>query len=196
MPQKNRPLHRARLLPFFKRGKIFVLSCTVRPSAKRILRLVSMRQSLPASMRSMVDSDTPARLASSALAINWASRNLCTLFTGVATSIGERISRVIRVGVKQQGCIEGALSRRYNSTAPSSMDPTAYPPALAVVQNRTLAFCRGDAERRLAHTPARRAERAFRHARSGITRQGRTRGSCRGVRAEKARAARRRGYGF
>src|SRR5437868_2538901 len=37
------------------------------------------------------------------------------------------LSRVIRVGVKQQGCIEGALSRQYNSTAPASRKASCIP---------------------------------------------------------------------
>src|SRR3954464_420058 len=47
-------------------------------------------------------------------------------------------SLVIRVGVKQHGCIEGALRRQYNSTAPASRKVPAHPPRLAVVENRTL----------------------------------------------------------
>src|SRR5438874_2753964 len=37
------------------------------------------------------------------------------------------LSRVIRVGVKQQGCIERALSRQYNSTAPASRKASCIP---------------------------------------------------------------------
>jgi len=49
------------------------------PSASRILRLVSMRHGHPASTRSIVSGDTPARRASSALLIIASWRSLRTL---------------------------------------------------------------------------------------------------------------------
>src|SRR5207237_5647615 len=64
------------------------------------------------------------------------------------------LSAGLRVGVKQQGCIEGALRRQYNSTAPSSGKRPAYPPRLAVVRNRTLGIGRRNARNRFAHTLA------------------------------------------
>src|ERR1700730_16952282 len=80
LPKKTSPTQRA-AFPLPRLRKTLGTSRSVRPRAKRIFRFVSIRQFSPDSMRSIVDSDTPARRASSALPSDCASRNFCTLFT-------------------------------------------------------------------------------------------------------------------
>src|SRR5689334_4139417 len=108
-------------LPLRRRPNSLAESCTDRPSAKRIFRLVSSRQSLPASMRSMVDSETPALRASSAFAISCCSRNRCTLFTRPDLPIASPLhgSTRARVGVKELARTEGAVTGHFPVTSPA-----------------------------------------------------------------------------
>src|SRR5207253_10398098 len=88
--------------PLRRRPNSLVESCTENPSAKRILRLVSRRQSLPDSIRSMVDSETPALRASSAFAISCCSRNRWMLFTRPDLPIA-RVSSIHGAPGRRQG---------------------------------------------------------------------------------------------
>src|SRR5206468_2371320 len=107
-------------LPLRLRPNSFPESCSESPSAKRILRLVSRRQSFPASMRSMVDSETPALRASSAFAISCSSRNRWTLFTRPDLPIAS--SRWIHGPTgRRQGTarIDGSLTGHFGVTSPA-----------------------------------------------------------------------------
>src|SRR5690606_5908937 len=64
-------------------GQTSVRAEGLSPSASRIFRLVSIRHGWPASTRSMVSGETPARRASSALLIIASCRSLRTLLGSV-----------------------------------------------------------------------------------------------------------------